>query len=259
MTITPINRTQTTVLNQLHLHFQKKLRQRRHWNEACVLKKDTPLNKVLANVIVDQWQHNINSFSQPSQDKPEDEFHENGPQESLTTEVEKRFVKALIMRTREADYVPLTNNLGLNHKRRTLYFPMDSDYLNLDDGLVDTGVLSSAIQETNLPKIRWLAPQSNIKEVPASNFQKMVSNGKLENPKRTLALKFELGDFNFHEIVTAMEKHHVLSWSFKPPRKLYHLGHESRRRYTFLCFQCNWKPKITNTQTLWNLCVQERT
>ena len=134
--------------------FSKKLRQRRHWNEACVLEKDTPLNKVLANVIVDLWQHNINSFSQTSQDKPEDEFHENGPQESLATEVEERFVNALIMRTREADYVPLTNNLGLNYKRRTLYFPMDSDYLNLDDGLVDTGALSSAIQEANLPKIR---------------------------------------------------------------------------------------------------------
>ena len=74
------------------------------------------------------------------------------------------------------------------------------------DGLVDTGALSSAIPEADLRKIRLLAPQSIIKESPAPNFQIMVANGQLENPKSTVELKFEVGDIEFHEIFIVMEK-----------------------------------------------------
>ena len=51
--------------------------------------------------------------------------HKIGPQVSLTTEVEARFVNTLITRTGEPDLVPLTTNLGLKNNRRTSYFQME--------------------------------------------------------------------------------------------------------------------------------------
>ena len=108
---------------------------------------------------------------------------------TLTATVEERFLNTLISRNGETHCVPLTANLGLNYKQRMLYFPIDFGELTLD-GLVDTGALSSALPEADLRNIRLLAPQSIIKEGPAPNFQIMVANGHLENPKRTVELKF---------------------------------------------------------------------
>ena len=85
------------------------------------------------------------------------------------------------------------------------YFPIDFGELTLD-GLVDTGALSSAIPEADLRKLGLLAPQSIIKEGPAPNFQILVANGQMENPKRSVELKFEVGDIYFHEIFIVMEK-----------------------------------------------------
>ena len=82
---------------------------------------------------------------------------------------------------------------------------MDFGELTLD-GLVDTGALSSAIPDTDVRKIRLLAPQSLIREGPAPNFQIMVANGQLENPKCTVDLKVEVGDLDFHEFSIVMEK-----------------------------------------------------
>ena len=76
---------------------------------------------------------------------------------------------------------------------------MDFGELTLD-GLVDTGALSSAIPEADLRKIRLLAPQSIIKEGPAPNFETMVANGQLENPKSTVELNFEVGNIDFFEM-----------------------------------------------------------
>ena len=88
---------------------------------------------------------------------------------------------------------------------------MDFGELTLD-GLVDTSALSSAITEADLDKIRLLAPQSIIKESPAPNFQLLVVNGQLENPKSTVELKYEVGDIEFHEIFIVMEK--IIGLSF---------------------------------------------
>ena len=82
---------------------------------------------------------------------------------------------------------------------------MDFNELTLD-GLVETGVPSSAIPEADLRKIRLLSPKSNNKEGPATNFQIMVANGQLGNPKSTVELKFEFGDIDFHEIFIVMEE-----------------------------------------------------
>ena len=51
-----------------------------------------------------------------------------------------------------------------------------------------------------------LGPQSIIEEGPAPNFQILVANGQLETPKRTVELKFEVGDIDFHENFIVMEK-----------------------------------------------------
>ena len=79
-----------------------------------------------------------------------------------------------------------------------LYFPMDFGELTLD-GLIDPGAHSSAIPEAYLRKIRLLAPQSIVKEVPDPSFHRIVANGVLETPKSTVQLKFEVGDIEFHE------------------------------------------------------------
>ena len=82
---------------------------------------------------------------------------------------------------------------------------MDFGELTLD-GVVDTEALSSAIPEADLRKIRLLAPKSIIKEGPAPNFQIMVANGQLEDPKSTVELKFEVEDIDFDENFIVMEK-----------------------------------------------------
>ena len=56
---------------------------------------------------------------------------------------------------------------------------MDSGELNID-GLIDTGALSSAIPEADLPKTRLLAPHKITNEGPLPECQIMVANGQLE-------------------------------------------------------------------------------
>ena len=83
---------------------------------------------------------------------------------------------------------------------------MDFDELTLN-GSVDTGALSSAIPEADTRKIRLLAPHSFIKKGPAPNFQIMVANTQLENPKSTVELKFKVGNIGSREVFIVMEKH----------------------------------------------------
>ena len=54
----------------------------------------------------------------------------------------------------------------------------------------------------DLRKIRLLFPQSVIREDPHPKFQILVANGQLKTPKSTIEPKFEVGDFEFHEIFT---------------------------------------------------------
>ena len=79
-----------------------------------------------------------------------------------------------------------------------LYFPMDFGESN-NDGLIDTGALSSAIPEADLRKIRLLAPHTVINEGPPPEFQIMVANGQLEAPIATVELQFEVGNITFRE------------------------------------------------------------
>ena len=53
---------------------------------------------------------------------PDNEFHRVGPQVSLATAVAARFVKTLITRTGEPEYVPPKTNLGLKYKRECSIF-----------------------------------------------------------------------------------------------------------------------------------------
>ena len=57
----------------------------------------------------------------------------------------------------------------------------------------------------DLRKIRFLSPQSVIRESPPPNFYIMVANGQLETPKSTIELLFEVGDIEFYEIFIVME------------------------------------------------------
>ena len=66
-------------------------------------------------------------------------------------------------------FLPLSANLPLKNKRKMLYFPMDFGELNID-GLIDTEALSSAIPETDLRKIRLLAPHTILNGDPPPEF-----------------------------------------------------------------------------------------
>ena len=191
--------------NQRHLYFYHNFDKPHQNIESDSTEIDQALNAVLAKARVDQWQRDTYFTHQTTHAAADDEFHHGGPQVSLATAVTARFLNTLVTRTGEPDYVPLTTNLGLKYKGRMLYFPMDFGELTLD-GLVDTGVLSSAIPEADLRKIRLLAPQSFVKEGPAPNFQIVVANGQLETPKSTVELKFEVVDIEFHEVFIVMEK-----------------------------------------------------
>ena len=95
-------------------------------------------------------------------------------------------------------FLPLSTNLTLKNQRKMLYFPMDFGELN-NDGLIDTGALSSAIPEADLRKIRLLAPHTILNEYPPPEFQIRVGNGQLEAPIATVELQFEVGDITFRE------------------------------------------------------------
>ena len=84
------------------------------------------------------------------------------------------------------------------------YFPMEFEKLTLD-GLIDTGVLKSAILEQDLNKIKLLAPEAITDTGPAPNFQIMVANGRLETPIRTVCLAFEVADFIIKENFIVMK------------------------------------------------------
>ena len=95
-------------------------------------------------------------------------------------------------------FLPLSTNLPLKIKRKMFYFPMDFGELNID-GLIDTGVLSNAIPQADLRKIRLLAPHTILNEGPPPEFQNMVANGQLEAPIAIVELQFEVGDSTFRE------------------------------------------------------------
>ena len=193
------------------------------------IEPDTPeidhkLNTHLSTTVVDPWQ-TLRVVSPTTTDvEPTPPLSQNEPVVTLTAAVEERFVNTLISRVGEPDYVPLTTNLGLKYKRRMLYVPMDFGELTLD-GLVDTGALSSAIPEADLRKILLSAPPSIIEEGPAPNFQIMVASGQMETPKRTVELKFEVSDIDFH---SHGKTYKSVNWSFVTPTEQYHTGYETR-------------------------------
>ena len=79
-----------------------------------------------------------------------------------------------------------------------LDFPMDFAELIIDR-LIDTGALSSAIRETNLRKIRSMAPHTILNEGPPLELQLMVAKGQLEASIATVESQVEVGDITFRE------------------------------------------------------------
>ena len=148
---------------------------------------------------------------------PEKKIHRGEPQVSLATAVVARFVNTQVTRTGAPDYVPLTTNLGLKYRRRILYFPMDSSSIfEAKIGCQRYVVRCPSSCDLRVHKTRYnggsqrdSATQSSFIEGPATtatNFQIMVANGQLENPKSRVKLKIEVGDIDFHEIFIVMEK-----------------------------------------------------
>ena len=142
----------------------------------------------MSRALIELWQPNSEATSQEIVKLQQQEDHQG-----LTSLLdETAFCHHLVEKEGKSLYVPLSTKLGLNFKRRMLYFPMDLGELTLD-GLIDTGSHSSAIHEADFRKIPLIAPQSIVKEEPAPSFQKLVANGDLETPKSTVEEEFEVG------------------------------------------------------------------
>ena len=205
--------------------------------------EDTKLSRAL----IELWQPNTDAISEAIEELKEQDDHE-GPHSLLD---EWASLHILVKKEGEPSYIPLSTNLGLNFKRRMLYFSMDFGELTLD-GLIDTGANSSAIPEADLRKIRLLVPKSIVKEGPAPSFQIMVANGDLETPKSTVELKFEVGDIEFHKNFIVMEKlsSPILELIFLQRN---HTALDMRQGIlNFLFFSMQMKRLITSTQKSWN-------
>ena len=127
------------------------------------------------------------------------------------------------------------------------------------DGLIDIGALSSAIPEMDLRKIRLHSPQSVITEGLPPNFQIMVKNGQLENPRSTIELKLEVGEIEFHEIFIVMQNltGHIIGLMFLQQN---HTILDIRQRilnFRFF-FQCSSKHLIIATPMSWNQSLIRR-
>ena len=119
---------------------------------------------------------------------------------------EKQFQNILTTKDGEPDCIPLSTTINLKCKKRMLYFPMDFGELTID-GLIDTGhyLVQSQKWASGKSDSYLHNPLSGKVEGPPPNFQIMVANGQLETPKSTIEPKFEVGDFEFHEIFIVME------------------------------------------------------
>ena len=194
----------TEIYNQDLLQVQYVLDDIEHYNKTVHENPPVTQNKK-TQALITKWQMN-NGTNHPVSPNPlgtenPENTAESTPQSLLD---EKQFQNVLITKDGEPDCIPLSININLKCKKRMLFFPMDFGELTID-GLIDTGALSSAIPKMDLRKIRLLSPQSVIREGPPANFQIMVANGQLENPKSTSELKFEVGDIEFHEFFIVIE------------------------------------------------------
>ena len=158
-------------------------------------------DNIISGALIELWQPNpdINNS-----EEIEDPIIENGPEAEPGLLDETAFQHVLVTKEGEPAYILLSMNLGLKYKRRMLYFPMDFGELT-KDGLMDTRALTSAIQEADLRKICFLAPQSIGKKGTCSNIPNYGRKRTLETPKSTVELKFEAGDIEFHESFFVME------------------------------------------------------
>ena len=82
-----------------------------------------------------------------------------------------------------------------------LYLPMNFGEITIDD-LIDTSALSSVISEGDCEKNQWLSLQTILDATP--DFQIMVANGRLETPKATVEIQFDVGDILFEECFIVM-------------------------------------------------------
>ena len=191
------------IYNQDLLQFQYVLDDIAHY-QTTVHENPPITHNQKTRALIENWQMNDGTnhpvFPNPLGTETNEASTEPIPQSLLD---EKQFQNILITKEGEPDCIPLSTSINLKCKKRMLYFPMDFVELTID-GLIDTGALSGAIPEMDLRKIRLLSPQSVIREGPPPNFQIMVANGKLETPKSTIELKFEL-HIEFHEIFIVME------------------------------------------------------
>ena len=95
-------------------------------------------------------------------------------------------------------FLPLSKIAPLKNIWKMLFFQRDFGELSFD-GLIHTGVLSSALVVADLRKIRLLATPTNLNGGPPPEIQILIANGQLKTPCATVELQLEVGDITFGE------------------------------------------------------------
>ena len=164
--------------------------------ECDDLNTDAHVSDALRHALIDLWTvnpHLPDTSALPNfRPRPQD-------QQRHTAVIDDQFLPQLqVTSDGLTRFLQISANLPLKNKRKMLYFPMDFGELN-NDGLIDTGALSSAIPEADIRTIRLLAPHTILNEGPPPEFQIMVANGQIEAPIATVDFQFEVGDITFGE------------------------------------------------------------
>ena len=67
------------------------------------------------------------------------------------------------------------------------------------DALNDSGAVGNCMSEAELKKIKTISPDDIVKEMLPPPYRLQVANGDVEQPAKTVQLRFEIGDWTFNE------------------------------------------------------------
>ena len=144
---------------------------------------------------------------------------------------------------------PLSTNPLFKNKLRMLCFPMDFGDLNID-GLTERSVLSSAIPETELRKLRLLAPRTIFSQPLSSTW---VLNRGCQRPTKIIFCNSRNAIrnrwlYSERRIHSQDKPFRPFAWSFFKTANQYNTRYASRN-LDFRLLGCNGKMKILHNPT----------
>ena len=130
--------------------------------------------------------------------------HDDNPTQQRRTKLTQE-VNEVTKSTRQGKPPPeikqLRATLQLDKRNRMLYVPLQfPDYEN--QGLLDNGVIQSAMSENELHRKTTAHPAALLKEYPAPDFKVQIANGSIVPVRKQVLLRFFIGGKIFEETFT---------------------------------------------------------